>query len=51
MTLLLLLMGTPPWANGAKTPGYAPDNPADYSRHDIVDRWVCLIAASTSFPG
>jgi hypothetical protein len=22
-----------------------------HSRHDIVDRWVCVVAASTSFPG
>jgi hypothetical protein len=22
-----------------------------HSRHDIVDRWVCVVVASTSFPG
>jgi hypothetical protein len=32
-------------------PGLHPRSTLRHSRHDIVDRWVCVVAASTSFPG
>lgn len=48
MTVLLMLSGSPPWANGGKTPEYAPDRPADFAafaraasrRYPAVRRWM-----------
>jgi hypothetical protein len=48
MTVLLMINQTPPWANGGKTPEYAPDRPSDYAdfaraaakRYPTVRHWM-----------
>jgi hypothetical protein len=48
MSVMLMLVGTPPWANGNRTSEYAPTNPADYAdfagaasrRYPSVRRWM-----------
>ena len=48
MTVALMLINTPPWANGGKTPEYAPTRPADFAnfaraaarRYPAVRRWM-----------
>ncbi|MCW3067112.1 MAG: strH [Solirubrobacterales bacterium] len=48
MRVLLQVMDTPPWANGGRTPEWAPDRPADYAsflsaaarRYPAVHLWL-----------
>lgn len=48
MSVMLMLNGTPSWANGGQTPDYAPANPRDYAafaraasrRYPAVKRWM-----------
>lgn len=48
MSVLLMLFGAPSWANGGKTPEYAPNRPADFAafaraatrRYPAVRRWM-----------
>jgi hypothetical protein len=48
ISVLLLLAGTPRWANGGRTPEYAPDRPQDFAafaraaarRYPAVRRWM-----------
>ena len=48
MTVMLMLHGAPSWANGGKTPEYAPRRPADFAafaraatrRYPAVRRWM-----------
>jgi hypothetical protein len=48
MSVLIVLINAPPWANGGRTPEYAPTNPADFAafaraaarRYPAVKRWM-----------
>jgi hypothetical protein len=48
ITVALLVMGTPAWANGGRPPRFAPTNPADYAqfveaaarRYPAVRHWI-----------
>ncbi len=48
MSVMLMLVGTPPWANGGKTSDWAPDKSADFAafaraatrRYPAVRRWM-----------
>jgi hypothetical protein len=48
MSVLMVLIDAPPWANGGRSAEYAPDNPADFAafaraasrRYPAVKRWM-----------
>jgi hypothetical protein len=56
MSVLLVLINAPPWANGGQTEEYAPDHPADFAafaqaaarRYPSVKRWMIWAEPSRS---